>query len=114
MYYQGQGVAEDPVKAMEWYRKAAEQGYAAAQRNLGWMYDQGRGVAEDPVKAAEWYHKAAVQGDADAQRSLGLMYNLGRGVAKDPVKAKEWDEWSRRPSGGAMRKIVFEDYPKFP
>jgi TPR repeat protein len=34
MYDRGQGVPQDDVQAAEWYRKAAEQGHAAAQNNL--------------------------------------------------------------------------------
>src|SRR5678810_3454 len=36
--------APDFQQAMEWYRKAADQGHAAAQLNLGLMYASGRGV----------------------------------------------------------------------
>ena len=35
MYSQGKGVAQDYATAASWYRKAAEQGYASAQYNLG-------------------------------------------------------------------------------
>ena len=31
MYELGQGVSEDPVEAIRWYRMAAEQGHAGAQ-----------------------------------------------------------------------------------
>ncbi len=39
MYEKGQGVEQDYTKAVSWYRKAAEQGYAEAQFNLGLIYD---------------------------------------------------------------------------
>ena len=35
-YEYGQGIAKDAKKAVFWYRKAAEQGFAEAQYNLGW------------------------------------------------------------------------------
>src|SRR3954463_716564 len=38
MYSGGEGVPQDDAKAVKWYRKAAEQGLAAAQNNLGTMY----------------------------------------------------------------------------
>ena len=47
---------------MEWYGKAAEQGNAKAQYNLGLRYENGQGVAQDYGKAVEWYTKAAEQG----------------------------------------------------
>ena len=39
---------------MKWFRKAAEQGYAVAQYNLGEMYATGRGVLQDYVTAYAW------------------------------------------------------------
>ena len=36
MYDQGLGVSQDNEQAVAWYRKAADQGYAVAQYNLGW------------------------------------------------------------------------------
>ena len=89
-YGQGEGVPKDSVKAVEWFRKAAEQGYDLAQYNLGVMYANGEGVPYDPVKAVEWYRKAAKQGEAKAQTKLGLMYADGKGVPKDAVEAMAW------------------------
>ena len=50
---------------MQWYRKAAEQGDAVAQSNLGTMYDKGRGVPQDFVRAHMWFNVAgaALSGD---------------------------------------------------
>ena len=53
--------------------KAAAQGDAAAQYNLGVMYAEGEGVAKDTVKAVEWYKKAAAQGDKDALQRLKVL-----------------------------------------
>ncbi len=44
---------------MGWYRKAAEQGYAKAQFNLGNMYITGLGVPLDYAQAHMWYDLAA-------------------------------------------------------
>ena len=90
MYANGQGVAKDERQAVEWYRKAADQGDATAQFNLGVMYDNGQGVSKDERLAVEWYRKAADQGNANAQFSLGVMYANGQGVAKDERQAVEW------------------------
>ena len=70
--------------------KAATQGDADAQYNLGFMYDEGRGMPKDDKKAVEWYRKAAKQGNADAQIHLGFMYMNGYGVPQDDKKAVEW------------------------
>ncbi|MCK5097449.1 MAG: SEL1-like repeat protein, partial [Desulfobacteraceae bacterium] len=47
------------------YKRAAEQGYAKAQYNLGAMYDKGIGVPQNRNKAAYWYRKAAKQGHVE-------------------------------------------------
>eukprot|EP00729_Bicosta_minor_P031830 gene31830-biopygen10791 len=44
MYDTGEGVEQDHVEAVTWYRKAAEAGFAMAQSNLGAMYGIGKGV----------------------------------------------------------------------
>ena len=74
----------------EWYRKAAEQGDANAQHNLGVMYRNGKGVAQDDGEAVKWYRKAAEQGLARAQKNLGWMYERGEGVAQDDGEAVKW------------------------
>ena len=50
MYNKGQGVKQDDVEAVKWYRKAAEQGEAKAQFALGLMYEGGRGVKQERRK----------------------------------------------------------------
>ncbi|MDA0238165.1 MAG: hypothetical protein O3B03_06590, partial [Proteobacteria bacterium] len=42
---------QDDAKAVKWYRRAAEQGNAKAQYNLGLMYDNGQGVPQDYQEA---------------------------------------------------------------
>ncbi|MBP5419901.1 MAG: SEL1-like repeat protein [Bacteroidales bacterium] len=85
-----QVVEQDYQKAVEWYTKAAEQGYARAQYNLGDCYKNGRGVEQDYQKAVEWYTKAAEQGDETAQCNLGNCYKNGQGVEQNYQKAVEW------------------------
>ena len=48
-YYDGncEGISQDYAKAREWYEKAAEQGNAQAQLNLGAMSFKGQGVRQD-------------------------------------------------------------------
>jgi hypothetical protein len=54
MYYKGHGVPQDYAAAVSWYRKAADQGDANAQGNLGVMYAKGQGVPQDYVQAHKW------------------------------------------------------------
>ena len=77
-------------KAAKWYRKAADQGYATAQLNLGYMYGKGLGVLKDAAEEVNWYRKAADQGHAKAHFNLGIMYGKGDGVLKDATEAAWW------------------------
>ena len=52
---------QDYAAAVKWYRRAAEQGHASAQFNLGVMYDGGQGVLQDYAAAVKWYRRAAEQ-----------------------------------------------------
>ena len=70
----------DFKEAAVWWNKAAEQGQATAQYNLGVMYVKGQGVPQDYKEAFNWYLKAANQGNAQAQFNLGVMCRSGRGV----------------------------------
>ena len=70
MYRIGIGIKEDKVEAVKWSRKAAEQGDADAQYNLGNCYGRGEGVEQDKAEAVKWYHKAAEQGNKNAKEAL--------------------------------------------
>ena len=77
-------------RELEAYRKAAEQGDATAQFNLGVIYDNGRGVPQDFKQAVAWWRKAAEQGHVDAQYNLGVRYGNGQGVPQDYQRAYAW------------------------
>ncbi len=62
MYVIGQGVAKDDAEEAKWFLKAADQGYKAAQFDLGTAYETGRGVTKNDAEAVMWYRKAADQG----------------------------------------------------
>jgi TPR repeat protein len=81
MYANGEGVTRDYAEAVKWYRKAANQGYARAQSNLGTMYSNGHGVPQDYLLAYMWFNVAAsklseadranaIKGSAQAARKL--------------------------------------------
>ncbi len=59
MYYKGRGTAQDYTKAVNWWRRAAEQGFTEALNNLGMAYGNGDGVEQDYVQAHKWFDLAA-------------------------------------------------------
>ena len=105
MYGTGRGVSQDHAAAMSWFRKAAEQGHAEAQYNLGVMYEDGRGVPRDYTAAMSWFRKAAEQGEAKAQFNVGIMYAHGQGVPRDDVQAHKWLDLASSHSGASEKEI---------
>ena len=75
---------------MNWYRKAADQGLAEAQHNMGMLYYHGYGVAENQRTAASWFKRAALQDLVDSEYMLGLAYHEGKGVELNYQLAKHW------------------------
>ena len=66
MYYEGRGVAQNYQQALSWYQKAANQGVAGAQYNLGFfIYATGQGVAQDFQQAKAWWQKVLAQPDTE-------------------------------------------------
>jgi TPR repeat protein len=55
-------VPQDYLEAVKWYYRAAEQGHAFAQSNLGVMYAKGAGVPQDYPRAHMWFNIAASSG----------------------------------------------------
>lgn len=92
----GDGVAENAVAAVAWYRKAATAGNADAQLRLAWCYNQGDGVAEDPVESLKWLQLAAANGKAVAQYRLAWLYINGDGVEQSVPEARRWFEKAAR------------------
>ena len=91
MYYlEGIGVPTDAKKAIEWFRRAAEQEHVEAQFQLGKCYFGGWGVSEDKEKGIELIRKAAEQEHAKAQSLLAACYMEGSGVPKDIAEAIKW------------------------
>ncbi|HXA85214.1 MAG TPA: tetratricopeptide repeat protein [Candidatus Dormibacteraeota bacterium] len=90
-YDMGMHVKPDGKESIGWLTKAANQGYAPAEYELGRIYLYGRGIEADYSQALLWERKAAEQGDPRAQRDLAFMYERGFGVPADPAQAAEWN-----------------------
>ena len=71
----------------KWIRLAAEQGYASAQTNLGFLYQNGNwGLPQDYQEAIKWFVLAAKQGSALAMTFLGELFL----ELKDIKQAIKW------------------------
>ena len=81
---------KEPEKAVLWYRKSADQGYADAQNALAFRYYKGEGVQKDFTEAVKWWQKAAEQGNSTSQCYLAWRYYLGEGVEKNLEESTKW------------------------
>jgi TPR repeat protein len=69
----GDGVQKNPIKAVEWFTRAAKMGDAKAIAALGWCYDIGIGVEMNGEKAVELYMRAAEDGRQQGDEQLGFV-----------------------------------------
>ena len=75
--------AADYTKAFEWFKKAADSGYAEANYKIGVMYQYGEGVKQDEVKALDYFHKRVATGCRMSKYKVDWMHKNGRGIEKD-------------------------------
>ncbi len=90
MYERGMGVEKSLPKAVEFYRRAADQGLDIAQANLG-IALSGQTSERDHVEALKWLKMAASQGESRSAYQLGMIYEFGiSGVTPDWREADLW------------------------
>lgn len=98
-YKYGEVTAQNHSLSLCWFLKAARQGDADAQFNLGRIYGKATGsvygkqraAPRDDVAAAHWYQSAAEQDYGPAQRNLADMYAEGSPtVPQDRARAAFW------------------------
>ena len=95
-YNFGQGVPQDYVEAVLWFRLAADQGYALAQLNLGTSYANGQGVPQDHVEAHMWFNLAAAQSSGeDRDQTVESRDAVAERMTPDQIaeaqrRAREW------------------------
>ena len=77
-------------KAIEWFTRAAESGYRAAEYALGEMYMRGNCVPQNDVEAVKWFRLAAAQGSEIAFYQLKQMYKQGREATKEDAGGAKW------------------------
>jgi TPR repeat protein len=107
MYMEGIGVDIDKAKAINWYGKAAAQGYEKAQYKLGLIYYEESSPEKDIPLAFTFFNEAAEKGYPAAQYYLGKMYASGHGVKRNYETARQW--YSKAVDGGfndARREMI--------
>ena len=100
-------VMYDDHSAMEWYQKAADNGFVEAMGRLGACYKRDALAPKDLTKAVRWLQQAVNLEDAEAMRQLGICYENGEGVVKDLSRALElYQRAVAKNSAKAMVKLA--------
>lgn len=92
------------AEALDWYRKAAEQGLADAQYLYACMLAEGAAAPPQPTHAAKWFRDAADQNHPEAQFNLAMLYAEGKGL---PESASEAAKWLRKSAEGGYATAQF-------
>ena len=88
LYEQGIGVAPDRKRALELYQQAADQDYANAINDLGFMhYQGGLGLTPDPQVALQYFERAANLRQPQALFNFAALIDDGRIPGKGPDEA---------------------------
>ena len=88
----GDGMRRNAAKAIEWYRKAADQGMPQAYSAIGLVYAYGldERMPKDPTKEFEGYLEAAERGRWTSQASVAQYLLEGKMVPRDLVEGLKW------------------------
>lgn len=98
---------EDLVRALQYWGKAAAQGYSPAQVKLGDYYYYGLGTHVDYETAASHYRLASdQQHNAQAMFNLGYMHEQGLGLKKDIHLAKRFYDLAAETSDDAKVPVA--------
>jgi TPR repeat protein len=127
LYQHGLGVAKNNEQAATWLRRAADQGYAVAQNELGVMYAKGMGVPRNLSETVRWCALAAAQGSQVAKRNLQLARTVTAAVIPELTTSmkRSYDHAVLRkvesngitisfqpaPGGWGMAKLKLEELP---
>lgn len=93
MLRDGHGTEQNPVRAIEYYKKVANNSHAhkvdrkAAASRLAYTYEN---FLEDGKNAIKWLKKSFRLGNTDARLKIAEIYRDGKGIKADGEKAIEW------------------------
>ncbi|GAB0092322.1 protein sel-1 homolog 1 [Sergentomyia squamirostris] len=98
---------EELVRALQYWGRAAAQGYSAAQVKLGDYHYYGLGTSVDYETAAAYYRMASdQQHNAQAMFNLGYMHEQGLGMQRDWHLAKRCYDLAAETSNDAKVPVA--------
>jgi len=111
LYERGTGVERDEPRALALYREAADQNYADAINDLGFLhYQGGLGLPADPKKALGFFERAADLRHPQAQFNFAALIDDGLIPQKGPEDAAHYLYEALR-SGSADVLQLLSDRP---
>jgi uncharacterized protein len=111
IYGNGWGVPKDEVKALEYWRRAADKHVPEAFSNIAECYMYGRcGVTVDRAESIRWHIRAAEHRYISSMLTVSTLYNRGLGVPMDKAHALAWADLATANSASvpeeAMARMV--------
>ena len=86
------GYEEDDKKAIHWFEKASEQGYAESKTALAEYLLEGEHIKKDARRAVDLLDQAAMSGHYEAYCDLALCFLDGDGVARNQKQGLKYIE----------------------
>ena len=107
-YLVGDGVPQNTAKAVAYFTKAADLGYAESQYTLAMCIMNGEGTPVDANRAVYYFRLAALQHHAEALYYFGRHTMEGSGVAANPAQGFQYLlESARREHNDATYQVGF-------
>lgn len=109
LYENGNGVDQNMLTAIDYYRKASDMGYGPAQSKLADIYYEGLGTDKDLITAVNLYQKAAATRhltEKGATRLAEAYENGLAGLPQDKKKAEELKNQKHPDNKGNLLKTA--------
>ncbi len=97
LYEHGHGVQANAQTALQWYRRAADQGHADSEYRLAVAYAYGLGgYRQDNREAVIWLQRATEHGHGKARKMLIEAHERGLlGLQPDKQQARYWRRYKK-------------------
>lgn len=106
MYYEGQGVEKDTMKALEYFQQSAEMNNPNALYALGKFYADKEMEIYNPVEAEKYFCSSIQEGNEYAKYSLAMLYVDKQSELYNPEKAiKTLIEAAEQSNDSAMYRL---------
>lgn len=91
-YEQGEAIDEDMRKAVEYYKKSADNGDANGMYRLALCYGEGKGIEQSNLQCLRYLYEAAEKECPEAMCEIGHFYETGYFGFTDYDMAMMWYE----------------------